>query len=68
MEKKKVGRPRFEDLGLERRDNRVSIRLTDEEFEKVKKVSKKLKMSSAKTVELLVHYSDKLEEIMNKVG
>ena len=68
MEKKKVGRPRLEDLGLKRRDNRVSIRLTDEEFEKVKKVSKKLKMSSAKTVELLVHYSDKLEEIMNKVG
>lgn len=62
MEKKKVGRPRLEDLGLERRDHRVSIRLTDEEFEKVEKVSKKLKISHAKAIEMVSNYVEMLVE------
>ena len=52
----------MEDLGLERRDNRVSIRLTDEEFEKVKKVSKKLKISNAKAIEMASNYVEMLVE------
>lgn len=60
MEKRKVGRPRLEDSGLERRDHRVSVRLTDEEFEKVEKVSKKLKISRARALEMLVHYAENI--------
>lgn len=64
-ERRKRGRPRLEDLGLERRDRRVSIRLTDEEFEGIDELSKKLKMSRTKTLETLVHYAENIVNIQD---
>ena len=48
----------MEDLGLERRDHRVTVRLTDSEIEGIDELSKKLKISRARALEMLAHYAE----------
>lgn len=54
--KRKVGRPRNEERGLERRDNVFKVRLTDEDFAALEELTKRTHMTKSEAFGTLLHY------------